>query len=534
MERLKRLLIVLSVFIVLSLIVSGCNQSEKDDGKEVSKSGGDFNFFLFEPAAIDPLNVQESEGFQVATQLFDGLVTYDPKTMEVKPAVAKSWESNDEATVFTFNLRDDSKFQNGKKVTAQSFKDAWTRVADPNNESPTAYHLAPIKGFNELQSGDSTDLVGVKAIDDETLEVTIERPFSEFPTILGHPVFSPVDIEEVDKDPAAFAEKPVGNGPFKMAEPWDHGKGISLEKFSDYYGEEPFLDTVDFKIFADLDTGFLEFKSGSLDSVPIPLGQVGATKEEFGDKAIVGDPQQSLDFIGFNLNSSPFKDNPDLRKAIGEALDKDGMAKAIYEGTRVPTDRILPPSLSGEKDEGDHGADVEKAEDLLKDAGFPEGKGLSTIKLSYIAGESDQDELAQAIQSDLGKVGIKVEIEGMEAGAFFDALFAGKLQMYLLNWTADYPTPDSFLYSLFHSESENNIAGYQNDDFDELLSSARETTDTKERKELHNEADEKIIKDSVIIPEFFQGSASLIAKDVEGYKLNAQNIVELKDVWFKK
>ncbi len=536
MERLKRLLIVLSIILALTLIVSGCNQTENGDGKNASKAGGDFNYFLLEPVAIDPLNIVESEGIKVANQLFDGLIAYDPKNMEVIPAVAKSWESNEDATVFTFKLKEGTKFHNGDAVTAEDFKYAWERVADPDSQSMAPLNLfEPILGFNEMMSGDATSVVGIKVIDDHELEVTLNQPFSEFIKTLGHPVFSPVSKKAIEDDPKGFADNPVGNGPFMMASPWEHGKEIKIKRFDDYYGKKAYLDTVDFKIFAEKETGFLEFKAGSLDFVPIPIGQVKATVEEFGDNAIVGLPQQSITFIGFNLNKKPFKDNKYLRRAIGEALNRPGMADAIFENTQIPAVNIVPPIGKVDKDQDEKARpDTSKAKKDLKKAGYPNGDGLKPVKLAYRAGFAEEEQLAQAIQSDLKKIGVSVALNALEEGAFYDGVFDGTLQMFILSVTADYPSPDGLLYPLFNSGSQFNFFGYDDKKVDVLLDDERRTLDEDERDDIFKKIEKEVLSDRPMTPLLYVGSASLHQRDVEGVVINAQDVVPLERVRFKE
>lgn len=516
---------------LLIALLAGCKSTP--GSKAGPTAGGEFNYFLREPVAIDPLNVQENEGSQVAKELFDGLVDYDPRTMAVVPAVAESWSSNPEATVFTFNLRHHTKFHNGREVVAADFKYAWERVAKKNSGSDVAYHLAPIKGFDEMQSGKASHLSGVKVKGKYILVVTLNYPYADFPTILGHPVFSPVPREAVEKDPQAFADNPVGNGPFEMAGPWKHRELISVKRFGGYYGRKALLDKVNFKIFADISTGFLEFKGGSLNFSPIPLGQVKATVEEFGSNAVVGRPQLSLDFIGFNFNERPFKGNQDLRRSFSYAIDRKAIADTVFENTRVVAGSITPPPLGGSAGSSGIKRDLSKARSLLKKAGYPNGKGLPVLKLTFIAG-TGVDQFAQAIQANLADVGIKAEPEGMEPGAFFDSLHRNKINLFIANWAADYPTMDSFIYPLFFSGSEDNVTGYKNRSVDKLLLDARKSLDGSERRRLYSRAEARILTDAPAAPLLYAGSDAVHSRDVRGFLRTAQDITPLDLVWLKK
>jgi len=518
--------------LLFAIVLSSCGKSTVKKRK-VSKTGGRFSYFLQEPLSIDPINVQESAGFQVARELFDGLVDYDPRNMALVGAVAKSWSSNPEATVFTFHLKHGTKFHNGREVTAADFKYGWERVAAKKSRSDVAYHLEPIKGFDKMQTGKAKHLSGVKVKDKYTLVVSLNYSFADFPYILGHPVFSPVPKEEVEKNPKAFAESPVGNGPFMMAVPWKHRQFIKVKRFSKYYALKSLLNSVEFRIFADEDTGFLDFKSGNLNYAPIPLGQVKATDEEYGDNAIIGKPLLSLDFLGYNAHAKPLN-NKNLRKAISYGIDRKAIADAVFENVRIPATGIVPPPIGSAKPAASNFKNnLAKAGDLLKKAGYPKGKGLKKLKLTYISG-SDYGPMAEAVQGSLAKLNIQVDVQAMEPGAFFKALRTGDASLFIANWVADYPTMDSFIYPLFYSKSADNVIGYRNKSVDRLIIKARKTLDVKARRKLYNKAEADILADAPIAPLFYNGSAALHGRNVRDFVRTALGYTPLEQVWLKK
>lgn len=243
-----------------------------------------FNFYINEPAYIDPWNGQESEGVQVIAAVFDSLVSFDYLTNDLQPAAAATWEANEDATVWTFQLAD-ATFHNGDPVTAQDFVYAWTRIVDPANESEIAYHLAAVKGYDELQAGETEVLEGVKAVDDKTFEVTLAYPYADFEYVVGHPSLGPVPMSVVEADEAAFHEMPIGNGPFKMVEPWAHDQRIKVVAHDGYYGTKPKIDGINFLIFKDEVTAYQEFQAGNVDFVNIPSGQMADVIAEYGESS---------------------------------------------------------------------------------------------------------------------------------------------------------------------------------------------------------------------------------------------------------
>ncbi len=543
---------VLALTIALTLVVgvagmAGCAKKEegetpKPKGEE-PVSGGTLNFYIAEPAFIDPINAQESEGVQVVSQVFDSLVDFDPVTSEIKPAAAESWESNADATVWTFKLRKGAKFHNGREVKAADFKFAWERIANPDNKSEISYHLSAVKGFDEMQEGKAKELSGVKALDDYTLEVTLKEPFADFEYVVGHPALAPVPAEEVDtpEKAKAFADKPIGNGPFKMAEPWSHDQGIKIVRFDDYYGDKPYLDGVDFKIFKDEETAFLEFKAGNLDFTPIPSGQLQATIEEYGEspdgytaapgKQVLTGPELATYYLIMN-NNDKLLSNKALRQAISLAINRQAIVDSVFEGTRDPATGIVPKGVVGYQDGAWPYAkyDREAAAKKLEEAGYPGGKGLPEMTLSFNSG-SGHEPIMQLIQSDLKAIGINAKLDGQEWAQYLDKLDAGKFQMGRLGWIADYPIMDNFLYPLFYSTSADNHSFYKNADVDAKLMAARKITDPAARIEAYREVERLIGEDAPVAPVVGYKHGRVCSERIRDFVYSPMGIAALDKAW---
>ena len=525
-------LLVLLLVLLLTLALAGCDASGKEaQTVSAGKSGGILRYFLREPASIDPAHAMESEGMQVTKAVFDGLIDYDPKTLEVKPAAAARWRSNKAGDEWTFWLREGAKFHNGQSVQASDFVYAWNRVAAKKTASEVAYHLAPIEGFDAVQSGKKQKLSGLSAPETYVLKVKLNYPFADFPKVLGHPVFSPVPKKEVAKSEKKFGEKPVGNGPFAMETSWWRQKSISLERFADYYGKAAYLDGVEFKIVDSEQTAFLQFQGGSLDYASIPGGQIKIAAQQFDENAIIGEPLLVLNFYGFNLRKAPFKDNPKLRRAINYAVNREVIAEEIYEEAFVAAGGIVPPGVSDYKErENSYSYKPAKARKLLKEAGYPGGKGLPKLTLIYGAGRG-QDAPAQVFQENLRELGIKVELKGLERDAFFKALMEGKMSMFAAGWQGDYPSRDAFLYTLFHSESGDNMLGYADKKVDGLIVEARRAGDAEDRRELYEKAEERILRDAPVVPVTYVGTKLVHASKVEGFVRTPLDDTPLDLIW---
>lgn len=538
------------VLVLAALVISGCAPGKEEAKKaEGPKKGGILTFFIANPAFIDPYNAQESEGVQVVSNVFDSLVDFDPLTSKLVPAVAESWESNADFTVWTFKLRKGTKFHNGREVKAEDFVYAWNRIASPKTDPPSdvAYHLAPIKGFDEVQEGKAQTMSGLKAVDDYTLEVSLNFGFPDFVYVVGHPALAPVPKEEVEKDPKAFALKPIGNGPFMMAEPWKSDQYIKLKRFDDYYGGKPYLDGVEFKIFKDEQTAFLEFQAGKLDfSDNIPSGQVKASVEKWGEskdgytaepgKQVLLGGEMATYYLNLN-NQNQYLKNPKLRAAISLAINREAIAKTVYEGARKPATGLIPPGTVGFLiDQGKYSRyDLEEAKKLLAEAGYPDGKGLPVFEITFNAGAGHED-VMQAVQANLKDIGIETELKGMEWSQFIDFRQKGKHQIARDGWIMDYPIMDNMLYPLFYSKNigMDNTSRYSNPQVDKLLDQARKEPDENKRIELYQQAEKLILDDAAVVPVVFYAHRAVAQKWVRGLVYSPMGLVHLEKVWLSK
>ncbi len=546
----KSLAVVLALVLVVGVAgMTGCAKKTETPATPTEPTGdkpvvgGTLNFYINEPAFIDPVNGQESEGIQVINSVFDSLVDFDPATSEIKPAAAESWEANADATVWTFKLRQGAKFHNGRAVTAGDFKYAWERICNPDNKSEISYHLSAVKGFDEMAAGTAKELSGVKVVDDNTLEVTLSYAFGDFEYVVGHPALAPIPAEEVDTaDKAkAFADKPIGNGPFMMSEPWNHNQGIKVVRFNDYYGDKALLDGVDFKIFKDEETAFLEFKAGNLDFTSIPGGQIAATIAEFGESAdgytaepgkqVLTGSELSTYFIVIN-NKDKTLSNVDVRRALSLAINREVIAQSVYEGTRSPATGIVPKGIVGYQ-EGDwpySKYDKEAAVAELTKAGFPAGAGLPEIKLEFNSG-SGHEPVMELIASDLKAIGVNVKLDGMEWAQHLDSMDAGTFQLGRLGWLADYPIMDNFLYPLFYSKAADNSSFYNNPAVDTALLDARKITDPAARIEAYRAIDKTIGADAPIIPIVGYKHQRVASERIRDFVFSPMSLASLDKAW---
>ncbi|MHB8858402.1 MAG: peptide ABC transporter substrate-binding protein [Thermoleophilia bacterium] len=514
----------LFVIVVVAIPAIGCGDSQSQGGTFTYAESSD-------PPSLDPALAEETVGGNIDRYLFDGLIRYDSKTSEVQPAVAESWDTNEDATVYTFHLRDGVKFSDGSDVTANDFVYSWTRALTPETQSSMAQEIfMPVMGAAAVANGQAKSITGVEAIDSHTLKVTLERPMADFVTLLGHPVASPVPQKAVEDKSVSFAEKPTGNGPF-MVKSWTHDDSVVLVKNPNYYGSAGSLDTVTVKIIPNPATAIAELKAGSVDAVrEIPPGQTDSLKSDSSVKFFQGS-SDSVRYMAFDISKPPF-DNVKVREAFAAAIDRETIANKVLQGQEAPADGLVPTSVPGHQ----NGAlaisfNPEKAKSLLAEAGYPGGSGLPPVTLNY-PGAGTAADVAQAIQSQLKTVGIPVELNGVDPGVFGEQMGSASFALFLIPWQGDAPNIDSYVFPLFASENigATNVFQYNNPAVDQLLVDARSNTDADARTAIYNDAERKIIAEWPAVPVTFGMQTMAYAPRVTNFAVTPLGDIALTDI----
>ena len=500
--------------------LAGCTSNNASTGSAGSAAvpaevgEGYMSFYLSEPAYIDPYNGQENQGIAVISAVFDGLLTWDYDTNEpVAKAAADLPTVSEDGLTYTFTLREGMKFHNGDPVDAASFKRGWERMVDPSMATPgeVGYHLAPVAGYAEFAAGDADEITGLKAVDDLTFEVTLSAPMADFPAVCCHPSLVPVPQTALD-DPDTFLEQPVGNGPFKLDEPWHHNQYILASRFDDYYGDAPALNGVYYSIQADPDTAYRGFEAGEVDFAQVPLGQMKDNIDKYGESEdgftstpgaqVLTGTELSTYYLIPNL-SNEWLAKPEVRQAISLAIDRQKIVDTLYEGYREPANSIMPLSIDdNEENVWEYCQyDPDRAKQILSDAGI-DPSSITGITLDY-NGDGGHEDIMSSIQADLEAIGISVTQNTLEWAAYLNSLTDGSYGLARLGWTADYPIQDNFLYPNFYSTADNNYNHYNNPDVDAGLDAARQITDEEQRRAAYRTVCHTIGQDMPVIPIMF-------------------------------
>jgi len=529
----KKLVVLMSLLLVLVMVFTGCSSSTNETGDETQNGNTEGKKILrtnnsSEPGSLDPALAQGTHESWVLENVFEGLMTFD-ENGELVEGMAEKYEISEDGLTYKFYIRDGAKWTNGDPVTAYDFEYSWKRALAPETASYYASILYPIKGAEAYNTGEgSADDVGVKALDDKTLEVTLENPTAYFLELTAFYTYFPVNKNVVESNPD-WAKDPstyVSNGPFKLVE-WKHNDQIIIEKNENYYNADKIkLDGIDFDIIEDQNTAWQKYEGGEYDIlVDVPTSVVAQLKAQ-------NDPQLNIGFqVGtyyYNVNPKikPFN-NVKVRKALSMALDRTVITEKITQGGQIPAYGVVPPGMEDEngKDfrevQGDlFKYNVEEAKKLFEEGLKEEGMTVEDFNkqqfvILYNTSESHK-KIAQAAQEMWrNNLGIEIGLENVEFQVKLDREKAGDYQISRAGWIGDFMDPITFL-DLWWSKSEFNDVKYNNPEYDKLIETAKKSNDQAARMKAMKDAEKMLINDMPVIPVYFYTQPYTVKSNVKG------------------
>jgi len=487
-----------------------------------------------EPPTLDPGLAGDSTSSGYIVEMFSGLVTLNTE-LEVVPDIAESWETSDDGMVYTFTLRDDVTFANGKPVTSNDFKYSIERSCDPETQSAVAdTYLGDIIGCREKLRGDASQVSGVKAIDDKTLEITIDSPKVYFLAKLTYPTAFVVDKTTIEKEGRLWAsEKPNGTGAFTLEE-YKFGEKLVLVPNENYYGDpKPSVDRATYVLSGG--SGMTLYETDEIDITSIGAADIERVLDPVSplNADLVPIENLSIGYIGLNINEAPF-DDPLVRQAFNHAIDKETIIEVIGKGITDPAYGVLPPGIPGfsENIEG-LTFDAEKAKALLAQSSYGGAENLPDITLHVSGAGGTPSEYVEAI-TEMWKQNLEVEvfIEQTEWATFLSDITRkpNPYQLYNVGWIADYPDPQNFLDILFHCDSLDNKTGYCNEEVDQLLEAARIEKDQTRRFEIYEQAEQLVISDAAWVPLWYSKGYVLVKPWIKDYRFPGTIVPKLKYV----
>lgn len=526
----KGLTIFLLVALVFSLSLTGCGGTEETAAppenneqpappKEevlVFGRGGD-------SVSLDPANVTDGESLNVTTNIYDTLIDYAEGTTDLVPGLALSWESSEDGLVWTFNLRQGVKFHDGTDFNADAVVfnfNRWMDPEHPNHQGDFPYYGYMFGGYK----GDEGHVIKeVVAKDANTVEFHLNFPQGPFLSNLAMSPFAIASPTAIEKYGDKFGENPVGTGPF-VFESWTRNDKVVLTKNPDYYqAGYPLLDKLVFKSIPDNSARFIALQSGEIDMMDGVNPDDVTLAEANSNLEVWLRPSMNVGYLAFNTEKEPF-DNPKVRQALNMAVNKQGLIDAFYNSLAEPAKNPMPPSIWGYNDAiQDYKYDLDAAKDLLAEAGYPNGFETELWYMPVPRPYMPQGKkIAEAIQSDFEKIGVKTNLRTEEWATYLDLTGKGEHTMALLGWTGDNGDPDNFLYVLLDKDNAKlpdagNIAFYKNDELHELLIGAQRSSDIAERTKLYEDAQVIIHEDAPWIPLVHSTPPIVGKKNIEGY-----------------
>jgi ABC-type oligopeptide transport system substrate-binding subunit len=526
MRRQRRGAKLLALILGLSLIAAACGGDDDDEGADSGDSaeetegvqGGelvDASAFAQGPAEhLDPALSTTVSASQVGESLYDGLtqVNYsDPENPEVQGQVAESWESNDDATEWTFTIRDELFFSDETQVLPSSFERAWERASDPDFAGDYSYLFSFIEGGQEKLDGAAEEISGIEADDDAmTLTVTMSAPYANFPAVAGFKLFAPMPeaVDELDDQNEWENGLMVGNGPFMLEEPWNDQQVVMVPnpqwdgtKYDEGLGlpEQPFLDKITLVVSADQDTAYNSFEAGEAQVGPLPAGRVQQAADQYA--STLDDPVLGAYYFQINDRDPRIggEENLLLRQAISQAIDREEINEAVYEGTRTTATGITPPGIPGfEEGLCEFCAYDEAAAQAAYDEWTANGGALDAPLPIQFNADAGHEPVVQIIIDNLAQIGIEATAEPIPSETYFGQMAEGGCVLCRSGWIADYPTYDNFMFDLFHTTAlDGNNYGFSNEEFDTLIDDAKSTVDAGEQADLFHQAETILLNDQI-------------------------------------
>lgn len=484
-----------------------------------SARGGTLRWAIRRPAAIVPGEATDDAGLLVVDALFDSLTQVDAAG-DVHPAAAQRWRSSDDGRRWRFTLRRDARYHDGTPVHARDFAASWAHTV---RLGLTGSHLQDVEGYRTVRAGHADRLSGVRAVDPTTLEVRLRHPMMDLPAVVAHPTLAPLPAGATEAP--RFADEPVGNGPYRIAERWERGQFIRVERDRAWHNgpserSSARVREIVFRII-DADAAYVAFQQGRVDVAPLPAGARRQALRTYGPAdgsrgpGVVDSPSPILYFLAFDLDTPPW-DDVEVRRAFSRAIDREALVTAQRDLELDPARWIVPPAL--QKAAAPAVCDTclhlpSLAADTFRRAGVDE------VTLTVDA-EGGHERVARRVRADLADVGVAVTVETLPFEAYLAGIEAGEVALYRFGWQAPYPSAGAMLEAIVRSGAPRergdgaNYGGYADERVDELLDRARRAPSARRRQHLWSRAEEHALRDQAIVPLFSFRQRTVISKRV--------------------
>jgi oligopeptide transport system substrate-binding protein len=490
-----------------------------------------------EPQGLDPHVVTGIPESHIVSALFEGLTVKNPYTLEPEAGVAQSWDVSVDGLTVTFHLNPEARWSNGDTMTAQDYVWSWQRALNPAMGNQYAYMLYPVQNAEAYATGKLDDFteVGVKALDKHTLQVRLEAPTPYFIQLMDHHSTFALHRPTLEKfgkvtdrfTPWTRVENIVSNGPFRLKD-WQLNRRIEVEKSDTYWDRDRVqLNGIVFYPTENISSEERMFRVGQLHyTQTVPLDKIPVYR------AMINSPYVNAPYLGtyfylFNTTKAPL-DDVRVRQALSLALDRERLNNTVLHGTNIPAYGITPPGTLGYQPPEVFNHDVQRARQLLAEAGYPDGKGWPGLELKYNTSESHLKIAVALQQMWKDALNIDVTLANQEWKVYLDSVDEMDFQMARRGWIGDYVDPNNFL-DLFLCGGGNNNTGFCDPVYDEMIQRQAPRAKTREERfAIFSEAETRLMEQMPIIPIYTYTSNHLIHPSVRGMPSNLMDSVNFK------
>lgn len=528
---MKKVLSIVLVFCFVLALMAGCGKKGVETLNVCIAS---------QPETIDPSKNTSVDGATLTIHAFEGLMVINDK-LQVVPGAAESYKVSDDGLVYTFTLRN-AKWSDGQPVKAADFVYSWQRLVDPATASEYSYMIDMVKGVGDViyaedpatVTPDMVKAIGIKALDEKTVEVTLENKCAYFLEIAAFPSCVPLRQDIIDKNGDGWSLEPatyIGNGPYVLKE-WVANSYMLYEKNANYYNvKELGPKQIKFALMDDVNAMLAAYKNNELSLIDdVPPDEIATLKAE-GSLKIEG--QLGTYYVDFNNQVAPF-DNAKVREAFSLVIDRNFIVEKVAQGGQVPAPAFVPMKLSDTEPGSDfranggdyysvkaedYQANCDKARALLAEAGFADGKDFPVVEYIYNTSEGHKA-IAEALQNMWQtELGVTVTISNMDWAVFIPTRQDGNFMIARDGWLGDYNDPSTFL-TLFTSTSGNNNAQFRNAAFDDLMAKVSTSEERAERMTLMHQAEDILMTEAAVAPIYYYTDLFLIKDNVKGFYSN--------------
>ena len=481
-----------------------------------------------EPPTLDPGLATDGHSVDVITQLFEGLVAFDDQG-NVSGVEAQGWQVSDDGRTYTFQLRDGLRWSDGQPVTARDYEYAWKRNVDPKTASDYANVLYPIRNAERIhKQGADPNTLGVRAVDDRTLAVQLEEPAAYFLRLASTWTLYPLPRAAIERHGDRWTEPGniVTNGPFKL-ESWRHDQELALVRNDDYWGTKPTLARAVYKLFpggAD-DQMLAAYEAGEIDVAPVPPAQADRFRNDRKYQSelhrfAVSDTH----FIAVN-HRRPALADVRVRQALGLTIERERLLRDILKRAGQPATSLQPEGIAGRQPALWPAENVQRARELLAEAGYPDGRGLPELTFTYNTSDV-WPLLGQYLQQRWrDTLGVRLRLDSMEWKVYlkwrFEPGWTAQGDLYLADWLSDYEDPNNWYNVIWDSAEDPTVfnGGWANAEYDAVVRKARGELDAKARTALYEQAEAVLARDYPHIPLYYEQTEVLVKPHVKNFAL---------------